>query len=164
MVAIDEKNKFLLKSCLGFICNFNMQWLLNSGHLSLQPVWVIIPSRTGSRMHWRLENAILHCHQCHMLYGGPNTLEQEEQTRFTVDVICLENTNFPHIIDRVTSGCKFGRLSLRSIDERVKVMKSTQIQCHGVRRTILADREYSKGDVWAFWIDQEIQLTETNAY
>lgn len=67
-------------------------------------------------------------------------------------------------MDRVTGSSEVGQLSSRALEEQVRVKKLIQKYSHRVPRTIFSDREYDKGVLRDFCVENHIRLTDTRAH
>lgn len=75
-----------------------------------------------------------------------------------IDVIDLEGTRFFHCVDRCTGWAELRALRSRHLAEQARVFKVIQLWRHGIRRSILCDNEFSKGEFLALCSSLDIEL------
>lgn len=118
----------------------------------------------------RVEDAVSGC-KCRLAFpptphavASATPLSEDVQAHLAVDVICLRGNRFLHCIDRVTGWSEVGLLCRRDLAEQIRVFNRIQIHKHGLPRTILSDREYSRGEFEAFCVENDILLVPVPAH
>lgn len=87
----------------------------------------------------------------------------EPQKRISIDVIHLGGNNYLHVVDECTSWSEAGRISRKSMNVQIDVLRQIQFLRHGPPEFIRCDREYDNEEFRAFCAEHGTELVPVAA-